>query len=168
MLLGKRLVRASRILLACLLWPGQAVPGDLFVSDEVVVRTYDVEGATLREVREDMKRKGPKGRWGHAKSNWKWDRYCNMQFRAVVTMPQLVSRARLSRRELDVWDRMEKQLLAHEMEHVEIGRQWASAIKQAGCIRRRVTEIGARFHDADAELDRRTDHGRLTGVHLDP
>ena len=137
------------------------------VSDDVVTQTYEVSGDSLYDVQEMMARIGPKGFWAYTETYWNWDESCRMRFRANVTMPELVERDRLTKVELEAWDKMVIALLDHEMEHVTIGRDWAGAIVDAGCDPSAVTRINQEHGDNDAELDRVTDHGRLTGVTFD-
>lgn len=152
----------------CLIWPTLVLAQPQLASDEVTVVNYDVTGKTLRELQQDMKARGPQGFWAYTKTNWNWDGQCNMMYKATITMPNLASRDNLNAADLVIWDRMVGNLHSHEMEHVEIGRRWATEIKQANCDPASVAQIDARNKGSDAELDRRTDHGRLSGVHLNP
>jgi len=149
-----------------ILWPSMTLPAGLFASDTVVEKTYLVTGKSIPQLKASMKRRGPNGYLGYARYNYRWDGRCNMRFEATVTMPRLKSRDTLSADDLAKWDRMRAALLAHEMEHVAIGRAWAGAIKKANCRSKAVKRIDAEFKGKDAELDRRTQHGRLTGVHF--
>jgi len=115
-----------------------------------------------------MAERGPRGFWAYTETRWRWTNGCNMTFRAEITMPELVKRDRLSVRDLCIWDAMIVALFAHEMEHVEIGRAWASDIKRADCDGVAIKRINAEYDTADKELDARTKHGATTGVTLRP
>ena len=149
-----------------ILWPSFALAQGLFASDKVVEKTYIVTGESIAQLKASMSRRGPNGYWGYTRYNYRWDGRCNMRFEATVTMPKLKSRDMLSADDLAKWDRMRAALLEHEMGHVEIGRAWAGAIKKAKCRSADVKRIDAEFKGKDADFDRRTQHGRTTGVHF--
>jgi len=154
------------LVLMIALWPTLATAAGLFVSDTVTKKTYTVSGKTISEIKAEMKRKGPKGYWAFAKTDWKWDGRCKMRYKAVITFPKLRNRNALSVSDLARWDKMTAALWDHEMQHVVIGRNWAAAIKKANCDKAAVNRINKRHKGNDAAFDRRTDHGRREGVHF--
>ncbi len=153
-------------LLAVLLVPVELTAGPDLTSDKVKFNYYLVTADTLAALSDEMDRTGPDGYWAFTRTKWDWDAACNMQFGATINLPRLGPGAALGAADRSVFDRMLVALTAHEMEHVAIGRNWAKAIKAAGCPAD-TSAIDAIHGDADAVLDVRTDHGRLTGVTLE-
>lgn len=141
---------------------------DLFAENVIDRRPYAVQGNSLGALLREMATRGPRGYWAYTATFWTWDAQCTMRFRAEIDFPELTDRSGLPEAALKTWDDMIAALWAHEMEHVEIGRAWAAAIKQADCEETAVAAINRAHENRDAELDARTDHGRLTGVTLEP
>jgi len=159
------LIRFFTFVLCLALMPS-AANANPFVSDKVTIKTYVVDGTDLLQLRQQMKKKGPKGFWAFTKTNWKWDRHCNIKFWATITMPKLKNRSKLKPLVLAEWDRMLGVLHAHEQTHVDIGRGWAAAIKAADCDKAAVERINKEWRGKDAAYDRATQHGKLEGVTL--
>lgn len=126
---------------------------------------YPVSGSNLGELRREMAQNGPEGFWGFTRWWVQWNKRCEVTLSITITMPRLEEPERLSARDLDIWQRMEAALLAHERLHAAHGVAAAREIHDAGC--RNARKIINKWARQDRVLDRTTRHGKTQGVRLD-
>lgn len=188
--MGRRLAAASALLaLGCSTTPNIDLgPKPSGVSVDATMVYYDVNAATLAEIRTDMRRQGPRlqgrtwaavTRWRYA---WRWQyddrgiaceiRNVRVQLRATIEFPRWRPTAEPDSATLNWWQAMNTGLAEHERGHAQL------AMKTAGEIVRRLE--GLRGGPCDAlgmqantvarnlldqanrqqeEYDRRTQHG---------
>ncbi len=128
------------------------------------VQYYPVSGATLDELREELRRGGPNGFWGFTSWRIKWTVDCEVDLQIYITMPQLDLSSALPDHDRRRWRMMIEALYRHEQLHAEHGRQAASEIVETRCTVPH--EVIRKWADRDRILDRDTKHGRTQGVTL--
>jgi len=147
--------------------------------EEPTVETYDVTGATLAEVAQQL----DPNEWGRCTYQFAYS-YEITNGRATKVDITLTLTIRLPRWQGEgwnqasdgakaEWNRMLEALRSHEDAHAEIARRGAPLI-QAGLMNQRSGRINARFNrlkrqvDQETEqFDQQTNHGRNDGVTLD-
>ncbi len=94
----------------------------------------------------------------------RWTSGCDVSVNVVYTIPRHVNPAAMSADLRARFDLMIASLMAHERQHGQHGIAAAKEIRRAGCSG--AQKIIRKYVAADRELDRRTRHGRNTGVRL--
>lgn len=166
----------------------RAAAADLAAMPNVVLEPYPVSGRTPRAVRTSMNALRPTERADGARfdsvTRWsfgsRWRRSGSGQCLAesaeinmtiTVVLPDLTSRAQLSRRDQQAWDRYFTALVGHETNHVRIaslgGSEMLAAMRAATtCDEMQAAQqsVAAAVASASREYDRMTEHGRREGA----
>ncbi len=128
------------------------------------VQTYPVSATTLQGLRREMKTKGPKGFWGFTRWVVKWSGTCDVEVDVTYTLPRHEKPNTMPADVRQKFDRMLRNLDAHERLHGQHGINAGREIVQNGC--RNAHEIIKKYSKADKTLDRQSRHGRRDGVEL--
>jgi predicted secreted Zn-dependent protease len=161
------------VLLSAVLWAAAGFFGDAVRAEEVgiplpevseTIRYYDVSSLTAVGLRNQMRRRGPRGYWAYAQWWVSWTAECQITLTQTIDMPRHTRPDSLPADLRVSWDRMITALLAHERVHTGHGASAAAEIAAAQC--EGAYEIIDRWAAEDQAFDRRTDHGRLEGVVL--
>lgn len=144
--------------------PGPAL-ADIYDEAEIEVTPYEVTGASLDEVQEDMEANGPNGFWAYTSWNTRWDGQCNITVTARITMPELAEDAPLSDDDRAEFERMADALLDHELGHVRFGVAFGDEVRAAGCPRD-TKATHQRWLQQERDYDDETGHGLQQGAYL--
>ncbi len=155
---------------------------------------YDIEARSLKELKEQLKLKGPRDELGkerHARTiwtiSWSWKGEWGVDFQrasssysARVILPRWINRDSAKAKLQARWDRYFQALAEHELQHVkhaaENYRAIAAAIRSAAQENPELSEAQAnevaraeisRIRLLDTRYDRESRHGYHEGVHLD-
>jgi len=125
---------------------------------------YNVSGSTARELKNDMKQRGPKGYWAYARWYINWSGNCKVDLTINYIMPRWHNKSGAPRVLQDSWDKMIANLKAHEQVHGSHGIKATNAIVAANC--KNPHQIITKWANEDKNFDARTGHGRRQGVVL--
>lgn len=177
------------------LWPQEGVANTGGpVARQVQVETYDVNGTSARELRQELDRKGPlfEGRRFDARTRW-WVRWrydlapvgsgCRavrprVDLDVTITLPRWRRSSGAAPDLVARWERYLEDLREHEDGHAEVGEQAARAIAgllqdlpaEADCgSAEQAADAAAqaeiqRANGRDREYDRETGHGATQGA----
>lgn len=163
-------------------------------SQKIVVRSYDVHGTQLEELRKNLRSSGPLDRFGvrrDAQVEWKiwWSwptvnhtaafQKVEVDHQIVLTIPNWRDRSNADGLVKKRWDEFFNRLLSHELQHVTHVlsnlEQIKTSIIKASANNPALTPFQAnkighrilrRIQHLDFEYDKRTQHGRLEGIDL--
>ena len=125
---------------------------------------YNVTGSTAKELKRNMKQKGPNGYWAYARWYINWSGNCQVDATIHYTMPRWQNKTSAPKSLQDSWDKMIAILKTHEEVHGSHGIKAANAIVEAKC--QNAHEIITKWANEDKNFDARTGHGRRQGVVL--
>ena len=154
----------KRIVLVCgvLAYGGAAYAAN--PSIKTTWKYYDIEGATSKELKKQMRRKGPRGYWAYARWFVNWTSRCQVTVKIQYTMPRWKNPEGGSADLRVSWNKMIANLKEHEQGHgkhgIEAGKEVAANNCKSG------TNITRKWAKQDKIFDRKTSHGRKTGVIL--
>jgi len=131
---------------------------------KIVEKFYAVSGKTGRDLKTQMKRKGPNGYWAYTKWYVEWTADCKVSLAITYTMPKLANRAQVPQPVRDRWDKMVVALKKHEEGHGKNAKSAAVEIAAAKCAN--TDSIIKKWNRADVQYDAKTDHGFTEGVVL--
>ncbi|HEX5367855.1 MAG TPA: DUF922 domain-containing protein [Dehalococcoidia bacterium] len=168
--------------------------GNVTVNIHVWQREYSLPGSSLAQVRANLLALDPGGAQGDFSGYTKWDLTWNVHYNrgpggcgiasatvevdTIVTVPALQDESQLSSSDLAEWRHYLDALDAHELSHVDNEVSGANAMRDVlsgldpapDCkvLGSQIQGIGEQqkqsIHQADDELDAKTDHGALTGA----
>lgn len=132
---------------------------------KTIWKYYSIYGNTARELKSQMRRKGPKGFWAYTVWWVNWSGTCRTNLKITYTFPKWVNKNRAPSSLRNSWDRMIRQLKLHEQGHSQHGINASREIEKSGCSKdpKRITRKWAR---QDKIYDKRTRHGISQGIRL--
>ena len=143
------------------------LPGELAAKPKIKVskKYYSISGSTTRELKQQMRRKGPGGFWARADWRVSWFAGCQVTVEIKYQYPKWENRSGAPADVRRKWDRMMKALVRHEEQHGRHGINAGNEIDQSKCSGspKKITEKWAR---QDKIYDRQTKHGKTEGVVL--
>lgn len=125
---------------------------------------YKVFGRTGRDLKTEMRRKGPKGFWAYTRWHVRWSSDCRIVLEINYTFPELADRAKVPLTLRLEWDKMMERLVAHERGHGEHGRTAVQEMARAHCENAKA--IIDKWAAEDKKYDNDTHHGASQGVVL--
>lgn len=125
---------------------------------------YNIEGHTAKELKRQMRKKGPKGFWAY--TNWyvNWSSNCKVRVSIKITLPKWVNRSDASPGLKKSWDSMISSLKKHELNHGEHGINASKELVVRKCKNGKKTI--QKWSNQDKIYDRKTKHGKKEGVVL--
>lgn len=144
-----------------------AAPASADTEDRADIKwtTYTVTGSNLAEVQDQMSADGPQGYWAFTTWNVTWTGDCETTVTAAITYPELAEDADLYDEEIAEFERMQEALIAHELQHVDFGIEYADEIADNSCPLNSDALLQP-YLAAERAFDEDTQHGRTTGVYL--
>ena len=125
---------------------------------------YDIKGDTAKELKRQMKRKGPNGFWAYARWNVRWSSRCKVSVSIKITMPRWKNMSDGSAALQKKWKRMVTVLRIHELNHGKHGINAAKEIVAKNC--KNPKKAIRKWAKQDKLYDKKTAHGRKEGVRL--
>jgi predicted secreted Zn-dependent protease len=125
---------------------------------------YDITGTSGKELKRQMKERGPKGFWAHTRWNVRWSSECIVQLEITYTYPRLTDSNRIPLPVRKRFSAMMEILTQHEQEHGQHGINAAREIKAANCENAKA--IVNKWALEDKIYDTETRHGVDQGVYL--
>ena len=144
-----------------------AAPGLSAAKPKVVVKTkyYSIVGSTSRELKNQMRRKGPGGYWAYTGWYVNWSGSCQVTVTISYEYPKWKNHGQAPAALRAKWDSMISALEGHERQHGQHGVNAANEIDRTGCAGD-PKAITNKWANQDKVFDARTDHGRKQGVVL--
>lgn len=142
--------------------------GPVIAEPRVAVKTgyYDIQGKTAAQLKNLMKRRGPKGFWAYTTWNVRWSGSCAISLEISYTYPRWTDRSSAPAGLQARWNRMITNLTQHEEGHGQIGLDAAREIEQSGC-KGNPMDIIEKWVRHEKRYDKKTRHGLTQGVVLD-
>ncbi len=139
--------------------------GKSFADPSITVKTkyYEIRGLTARQLKAQMRRRGPKGFWAYTRWYVRWTGNCRVSAEINYTFPRWTNRKQATGWLRQRWDRMTRNLWRHEKGHGRHGINAAHEIHKSRC-RGDPMKIIRKWAKQDRIYDRRTGHGRTEGV----
>lgn len=131
----------------------------------VIEKTYNVDAMTTKELRQQMKERGPKGFWAYTEWYVAWTGDCKLSAKIIYTMPKHTKESKMDPDTRKRWKAMVAALRAHEEKHGAHGIQAAQEIEKTNCANGNA--VIAKWNKQDVALDKRTGHGKTEGVVLE-
>lgn len=153
--------RALLILLASAMFASPALASPRITE---LTKTYPVSALTAQGLRREMGSYGPGRFWALTQWDIRWDSKCNVTVRVTYTLPKHTNPGGMPTLVAGAWNRMLRNLVAHERLHGANGIAAAKEISTARC--RGAKKILRKYQNADRTLDRETQHGSRAGVVL--
>ncbi len=131
---------------------------------QTIWQYYDISGTTSKELKVEMKQKGPKGYWAYARWYISWTGDCKISLNINYTMPRWVNKKNAPKKLQNKWESMIANLAKHEKGRGNHGINAANAIAKSNCAD--AAEITQKWAAQDKIFDKETGHGRKQGVVL--
>lgn len=164
---GRAKMQKALLSVVALVTAVAATPGNVYAKPKIIAKTkyYSISGTTSRELKNQMKRKGPRGYWAYAGWHVRWSGDCRITVEISYEYPKWKNRNEAPAALRTSWDRMMTALMKHEQQHGQHGINAAREIDKSKCAGdpRKITSKWAR---QDKTFDRQTNHGRNQGVVL--
>ncbi len=122
---------------------------------------YDISGTYKQEIFKEMSAKEIKGYWAYTPWKVRWSSSCEVKVTVSYTYPKLKDRNRSPLSLRNTWDKMMRNLIAHEEQH---GINAANEIVENDC--HDAWSITRRWAQQVKIFDAETEHGRLQGITL--
>ena len=134
---------------------------------KIVVKTkyYTITGSTSRELKNQMKRKGPRGYWAYTGWYVTWTGGCRTTVKVSYEYPKWENRNQAPAALRAKWDSMIKALKNHEEQHGQHGINAAKEIEKTNCAGN-PKSITSKWANQDKIFDAQTNHGKNQGVVL--
>lgn len=144
-----------------------AAPVDSAAEPKIVVKMkyYPIAGSTSRELKNQMKRKGPGGYWAYTGWYVRWSGGCQVTVTISYEYPKWTNRGQAPAELRAKWDSMFSALERHEQQHGQHGVNAAKEIDSTGCSGN-PQAITNKWANQDKVFDAQTNHGRNQGVVL--
>lgn len=142
--------------------------GSAAAEPRVTVKTdhYYIQGKTAAQLKDLMKRRGPKGFWAYTSWYVRWSGNCAVSLEIRHTYPRWTDRSSAPAGMQHRWDHMIANLTLHEEGHGQIGLEAAREIERSGCKGDPMDIIG-KWVRHEKRYDKKTRHGMTQGVVLD-
>ena len=157
----------AKLLLAAAIVVSAQQPGISEASTSIKTSTkyYKISGKTTKELKSQMKRKGPRGYWAYAKWNVNWkNKGCRVSVKINYTFPKWVDMNKAPNSVRVKWKKMIIALKKHEKGHGNHGINAGREISKSNC--KNPKSAIKKWAAEDKNFDRRTNHGRNQGVVL--
>lgn len=147
---------------AAIFLSGAAAQAAPFV--RTITEYYDISGSTGRELKAQMKKKGPQGYWAYTRWHVRWSSNCLVEVKITYTYPRLKNPEKTPLPVRKRWQTMMEKLVLHEEGHAQHGLNAASEIREAKC--KKAKKIIKKWAAQDKIYDKKTRHGINQGVKL--
>lgn len=114
-----------------IVWSAVASAGNL--GFKTSWKYYNITGSTAKELKKNMKLKGPNGYWAYARWYVNWSGNCQVDVTINYTMPRWQNRTSVPKKLQNSWDKMIANLKIHEEVHGSHGIKAANAIVASKC-----------------------------------
>ena len=128
------------------------------------IKYYEINGNTSKQLRRQMRLKGP-GRFAAlTRPNLRWGQACKVTLKITYTYPRWKDQSKASAKLREDWKNMMRAMVKHEETH---GRHFISAANEiAGARCKNAKGIFRKWERISRLFDRRTNHGIKQGIIL--
>lgn len=153
--------------LLCIVAIMSSTAGNSMAEPKIVVKTkyYSITGSTSRELKNQVKRKGPGGHLAYTGWHVRWTGSCQITAEISYEYPKWENREQAPDDLRTKWDRMIAALTEHEKQHAQHGINAANEIEKTKCAGN-PKDITNKWANQDKIFDAETNYGKKQGVVL--
>ena len=156
---------AALICASAILFSGFSTESAAKPTIKSITKYYSIQGTNFQQLKQQMRRKGPKGYWAYARWDVRWSGKCKLSVTLKYTFPKWTNISAAPKSSQKAWKRMMVALKKHEQGHGKHGINAAREIEKHRCGKKS-NSIISKWGNQDKKYDARTRHGKTQGVRL--